>query len=67
MKIKEILLKRYWIYTPIAWLWLFIACVIAFNAHNIPIIMNNLLISLILYMVVTYVIVELTEKCAIKK
>ena len=66
MKIKEILLKRFWIYTPIAWLWLFIACVIAFNASKIEIIMNNMLISLIIYMVITYLIINIKSIDEIK-
>ena len=66
MNFKEMMLHRVLMYTTIAWLWLIIACVIAFNASKIEIIMNNMLISLIIYMVITYLIINIKSIDEIK-
>ena len=41
MNVRTLTRKKIWIYTPVVWIWILLACVVAYNLDNIPMIYEH--------------------------
>lgn len=59
--IEWFFIKKFKIYTPVLWLWITFACIVAINADKIHFIFDNFIVVSFTYLAITLILLKLEK------
>lgn len=59
--IEWFFIKKIKMYTPVLWLWITFACIVAINADKIPFIFDNFTVVALTYVAITLMLLKLEK------